>query len=204
MQALVTSRAALSAPPASTSSKPRSWDLDDYEAVCLIDHPPSNTAARRMPRGDRPAPRRVTRAILFFPRHVDGRIALGGSALTAPTLRRFPPGRQFGETSRSSSSMGATKSVPAQVGSSATASSSAFQASSFRIKTSIASLSPRSVSGSADAGRQKVGLHPALLLGTHLAEVRILPPPFHTASWAQTRTPSCVRRVAGPSKHGGA
>ena len=100
-------------------------NFDDHKAIRLFDNPPPNAAARRVSGSDRPASRSVVSAILFFPCHVDDRIAICGAALATPALWRFPTGRQIVEVSRDSSSIGTTSSVPLQLGSSLTGSWSA-------------------------------------------------------------------------------
>jgi hypothetical protein len=45
-----------------------------------------------MPASDRPALRNVIGPVLFVPRHEDDGVAIGGSALAAPDLRRLPTG----------------------------------------------------------------------------------------------------------------
>src|SRR4051812_32277744 len=101
-------------------------DLDDQEAFVLLDNPPRTGALRCMPWSDRPPPRNVVSAILLLPGHEDEGSATGAATLATPALRRVPASRQFADRSRSSSSIGATKSLPSQPGSSLIASSTAW------------------------------------------------------------------------------
>jgi hypothetical protein len=67
-------------------------DLDDHKAIGFLDDAPAGASAGYVAARDRPALGNVIGSVLFVPRHVDDGVAVGGSALAAPDLRRLPTG----------------------------------------------------------------------------------------------------------------
>ena len=67
-------------------------DLDDHKAIGFLDDAPAGASAGYVAAHDRPALGNVIGPVLFVPCHVDDGVAVGGSALAAPDLRRLPTG----------------------------------------------------------------------------------------------------------------